>query len=122
MIRVRISVVLGRAATLLLLAVAMSACFRSGSAIGVPLRTTTRFEAEWKRYVDLPGRKAMAVAGDRTGRYVMGYGYAYPIQAMATAEALETCEERRLDQRMGGECRIYATGEEVVTPALDAPP
>ena len=81
---------------------AVGGCFRSGgSPMGVPLRSTTQFESEWSGYQRLTGLKALAVAGDLRGVYVSGFAWAYPAQEFANDEALENCEERRADRRVG---------------------
>ena len=91
----------------------VSGCFRSGgSPMGVALRDTTQFEAEWRNYQGLTGLKALAVAGDLQGVYVSGFSWAYPIQELANDEAMENCDERRLDRRIEDPCRLYAEGDE----------
>ncbi len=88
-------------------------CFRSGgSPMGVPLKSTTQFEAEWRNYQRLSGLKALAVSGDLRGVYVSGFAWAYPLQEPANEEALENCEERRADRRVEPACRLYAIGDE----------
>jgi hypothetical protein len=79
-----------------------------GSPMGVPLREMTQFDSEWKNYQHLGSMKAIAVAGDLNGVYVSGFAFAYPMQMLANDEALENCEERRVDRRIEGECRLYA--------------
>jgi len=83
-----------------------------GSPMGIPLREMTRFESEWKNYQRLGGLKALAVTGDLNGVYVSGFAFAYPIQAFADDEALENCEERRVDRRIDDACRLYAIGND----------
>ena len=80
--------------------------------MGIPLREMTQFESEWKNFQRLRPLKALAVAGDLNGVYVSGFAYAYPIQALANAEALENCDERRADRRIEQECHLYAVGNE----------
>jgi hypothetical protein len=97
---------------------AAGGCMRSGgSPMGIPLREMTRFESEWKNYQRLRNLKALAVAGDLNGVYASGFAYAYPVQALANDEALENCEERRVDLRIEDECRLYAIGNDRVTEA-----
>jgi len=62
-------------------------------------------------------KRAIAVAGDLNGVYASGFAYAYPIQALANDEALENCEERRIDRRIEGECRLYAIDDDRVVEA-----
>jgi hypothetical protein len=85
-----------------------------GSPMGVPLRETTQFESEWKNYQRLGSLKALAVTGDLSGVYVSGFAFAYPIQALANDEALENCDERRVDRRLADACRLYAIGDDRV--------
>ncbi len=93
--------------------IAAGGCFRSGgSPMGVPLRSTTQFESEWRSYQRLTGLKALAVAGDLRSVYVSGFAWAYPVQELANDEALENCEERRADRRVEDACRLYAIGDE----------
>ena len=80
--------------------------------MGVELRTTTQFEAEWRNYQNLNGLKALAVAGDLEGVYVSGFAWSYPIQDFANDEAMENCEKRRIDRRIEDPCRLYAEGDE----------
>jgi len=94
---------------------AAGGCLRSGgSPMGIPLREVTQFESEWKNFQRLRPLKALAVAGDLNGVYVSGFAYAYPFQALANAEALESCEERRADRRVEQECRLYAIGDDPI--------
>jgi hypothetical protein len=85
-----------------------------GSAIGVTLRSTTQWENEWRRYGELTSFKALAVAGDLNGVYVSGFAHAYPLQSLANDEALDACEERRVDRRVEGPCHLYAIGDDRV--------
>ena len=97
---------------------AVGGCMRSGgSPMGIALREMTQFESEWKNYQRLGSLKALAVAGDLHGVYVSGFAFAYPIQALANDEALENCEERRVDRRIEIECRLYAIGDDRVQKA-----
>ena len=85
------------------------AAFRSAAA--VPVRAKSRFRVEWRDYQNLPGEKAIAVAGDREGRYVCGIGYGAASTDTAVREALERCEQRRADRRITDACRTYAVGD-----------
>ncbi len=87
--------------------------------MGVALRTRTQFDTEFKGYLEMASRKAMAVGGNVGGSYVIGYSHAYPTTDMAIEDALEFCEQRRVDRRIESECRIYAVDDEVVSE--DAP-
>jgi hypothetical protein len=98
---------------LLVVASLLGGCASWGRPIGIPLRNKTRFESEWKGYRELPGYKALAVAGDLGATYVSGWTSEYYEQQKATADALKSCEERRRDRRIAGECRVYAIGDEI---------
>ena len=105
----------GRLRILVLLSclVAAAGCFRSGgSPMGVQLREVTQFEAELRNFQNLAILKALAVAGDLDGVYVSGFAWAYPIQEFADDEAMENCEERRIDRRIEDPCRLYVVGGE----------
>jgi len=107
-----------RLALMLLCPLAAAGCMRSGgSPMGVALRSSTQFESEWRHYQSRSGLKALAVAGDLRGVYASGFAFSYPIQALANDEALDACEERRSDRRIGDECRLYAIGDERVEDA-----
>jgi hypothetical protein len=88
-----------------------------GSPMGIPLREMTQFDSEWKNYQRLGPLKALAVAGDLNGVYVSGFAFAYPIQVLANDEALENCEERRVDRRVADECHLFAIGDDRVQKA-----
>jgi hypothetical protein len=98
---------------LLLSAVLLAGCASWGRPIGMPLRNKTRFASEWKDYTELPGFKALAVAGDLGGKYVSGWTSEYCEQQSATADALKNCEQRRRDRRIAGQCWVYAIGDEI---------
>jgi hypothetical protein len=96
-----------------MLLLAAGGCLRSGgSPMGIPLREVTQFESEWSTYKRLRPSKALAVAGDLNGAYVSGFAYAYPMQSLANEEALERCEERRVDRRIERACYLYAAGDD----------
>lgn len=94
-------------------ALLLGGCASWGRPIGIPLRNQTRFASEWESYRELPGFKALAVAGDLDGTYVSGWTSEYREQGKATADALNRCDERRRDRRIADECRIYAIGDKI---------
>jgi hypothetical protein len=106
-----------RAAALLsaivLSALLLGACASWGRPIGIPMRNKTRFASEWKDYEAMSGFKALAVAGDPGGVYASGWTSEYCDQQKAVADALTYCEQRRLEHRIAGECRVYAIGNEI---------
>ncbi|MBW2243162.1 MAG: hypothetical protein JRH01_14345 [Deltaproteobacteria bacterium] len=99
---------------LLIAATPLVACRRSARPIGVPLKQTSQFDSEMRRYRGFEPHKAIAVAGDVGGRYAMGYAQGLPSREAAIAEALAYCEQRRKDRRIEAECRLHAVGDEVV--------
>lgn len=91
---------------------------RAAKPIGIPMRTTTRFEAEWRDYQKYPSEKAFAVAGNLNGLYVSGVAFGYPSKESAKAEALYRCELRRADRRIASACHLYAVGDTVEARAI----
>lgn len=98
----------------LALCLALLACRSSSGPMGMDLRSTSRLEAEFKRYEQLVPHRAMAVAGDEGGRYAMGYAFGESTAATAAAAALAACEERRRDLGLEEDCRLYAQGSEIL--------
>lgn len=91
----------------------LGGCASWGRPIGMPLRNKSRFTAEWNRYKEMPGFKALAVAGDLDRTYVSGWTSNCCEQQTAIADALQHCEQRRRDRRIRDECRVYAVGNEI---------
>ena len=81
--------------------------------MGIPLRTTSRFEAEWTSYLALPPHKALAVAGDVEGVYVSATACGDPSAQVASDRALRACEQRRKDRRIESGCQIYAVDKAI---------
>ena len=81
--------------------------------MGVTFKTNTQFTSEWSSYRQMLSHKAMAIAGDVESQYILGYSHAYPTEASAIDEALEACEERRMDRRMEAPCKLYAIENEL---------
>jgi hypothetical protein len=73
-------------ATLLVMTTGV-ACGRAGKPIGIPLRTKTQFQSEWKRYLTLPEEKSLAVAGDLDGVYASGIAQRAASTETAIADA-----------------------------------
>jgi hypothetical protein len=92
-----------------------TACYRSP--IGMPLPERARLESEWKNYTRLQPSKALAIAGDMRGTYVIGYAFALESEPDAVNQAMLACEARRADRRIEAPCRTFAVGDR----ALDAP-
>jgi len=102
-------------ALLLVVAAVFTGCRSPAQPIGVPLRDHTRWEAEWRSYQRFDEQKALAVAGDVQGQFVIGIATGRATQEDAVKAAIEECAQRRADRRLTDECRIYAIGNEVVT-------
>lgn len=102
------------ALALMVAASPLSGCRGPAKPIGIPLKATSQFENEMKRYHEFGPHKAIAVAGDVGGLYVMGYGQSLPSREAAISEALAYCEERRKDRQIEAECRLHAVGDDVV--------
>jgi hypothetical protein len=103
------------------LALAASACGIAGSGgpMGIRVRARTRFETEWRRYLERPEAKALAVAGDLRGRYVSGIAHGEDSLEAAARRALARCEVRRAERRIVGACRAYAHGDEIAPAGND---
>jgi hypothetical protein len=98
----------------------VAACYRSP--IGMPLPLASRFEGEWRNYSRLQPNKALAIAGDTQGTYVIGYAHALASEPDAVAQAMLACEARRADRRIEAPCRTYAVGERPVETASTTEP
>jgi hypothetical protein len=101
----------------LLAALSLGGCRGTAQPIGIPLRERSRFESEWRSYLQLEPEKALAVAGDVEGVHVTGFAFGMTSRDEAEREALRACAERRADRRLAAGCRLYAVGDERV--ALD---
>jgi hypothetical protein len=98
-----------------LMTVALGGCAAlAAESTGIRVRDKTRFEADWQRYTRLPEAKAIAVAGDLRGTYVLGIGYGEPTAGAAEARALARCQERRADRRIAAPCRMHGIGNQPV--------
>jgi len=93
---------------------AAGGCLRSRKPIGVPLVSTARFEAEFRKYASFGSCKSLALAGDPHGTYVLGYGHALADQEDAIARALADCDQRRQDRRIADPCRTIAIDDELL--------
>ena len=106
---------------LALLALLPFGCVVAGSPMGVEYKARTQFESEWSKYRKLAPNKAMAIAGDIHGRYVLGYAHVFPSEASAIEEALSACELRREDRRVVAPCKLFAVNEVRVEPERVTP-
>jgi hypothetical protein len=97
-----------------LLFVLLSACTSERGPIGLQLRSSGRFDTEWRAYLKLPPHKSIAFAGDVEGRYVIGYGFEKATTAEAMSAAMEDCNLRRADKRIEDSCRIVAVDDEMI--------
>jgi len=82
--------------------------------MGLPLRRTTRFKAEWAIYHGMVGPKSMAMAGDHLGLFVLGYAAAAATDTDAVSAALQDCESRRRDRQVSTPCRTIAIDNTLV--------
>ena len=93
------------------LAAGISACAGSADVSHPALETF------WEDYSQLPGRRALAVAGDPDSpRWVAGAAGGLASAAEARQRALEECRARRQERRMQAPCWLYAVDDEVVWP------
>ena len=99
---------------LLLAAISAGGCRSGASPMGVEFKRRTQFESEWSRYRELEPNKAVAIAGDIEGRYVLGYAHALASEASAIEAALADCERRRADRNLDAPCRLFAVNAERV--------
>ncbi len=67
--------------------------------------------AKYKRY---PEHKALALALDYKGAYVLGYVHDVPGQDTANGKALEACEAQRKKSNVESPCRVYAEGDKIL--------
>ena len=98
-----------------LTAVALLGCTSSGTPMGVAFKSRTQFESEWSKYLDFSPNKAIVIAGEIRGRYVLGYSFAFPTEAGAIEDALSACESRRMDRQILSDCVLYAIDDRVVS-------
>jgi hypothetical protein len=96
-------------------------CGPLAAPVGLPLSAKTRFRAEWRAYVELPAAKALVVAGDLEGLYVLGLAYGHVAAEPAIAEAFARCERRRADRRLAAPCVAYAIGDVAAGVSTPAP-
>ena len=92
----------------------LCACTSERGPIGLQLRTSGRFDTEWRDYLKLPPHKSVAFAGDIEGRYVIGYGFEKATRAEAISAAIEDCNLRRADKRIEDPCQIVAVDDELI--------
>ena len=97
-----------------LLAMLVQACPRRAGTIGLELRDSGRFDAEWRRYLALDPHKSLAFSGDLEGRFVLGYSHDEASEGVAVENALADCRSRRTDRRIEDECRTIAVDDELV--------
>lgn len=105
-----------RLATVLVAASLLGGCTLGPGRIGVRLMKMTRFDWEWGRYLDFPGPKSLAVAGNPRGVYVSGVASRSESLEEAIGEALALCDVRRAERRVEDECHTYAVGDRPVVP------
>jgi hypothetical protein len=90
----------------------VSACAHKGS-VGFPieqLEREIRYCGEYRDYMKLEGSKALAVAGEPCGIFVSGLAYGEADALTAETRAVQLCEARRADRRVGAPCVLHARG------------
>ena len=95
----------------------LTGCGSSGTSMGVAFKARTQFEAEWAHFLEFEPNKALAIAGDIGGRFVLGYSFGYLTEDSAIEAAMEACELRRADRRIDDDCRLYAVDDRLIAPA-----
>lgn len=68
----------------------------------------------WRAYVDLPDERALVVAGDPNRLWVAGSAGGAETASQAEERATQECKRRRMARRIGGRCRTYAIGDQIV--------
>ena len=91
-----------------------SGCRENTRQIGVRLKKTSQFDNEMKRYHDFAPHKAIAVAGDVQGAYVIGYAVEASSQREAILEALDECEKRKSERRIEDDCGLHAIDDDII--------
>ncbi|WP_445365010.1 hypothetical protein ACJJJB_12745 [Microbulbifer sp. ANSA001] len=66
------------------------------------------------KYQDMPGEKALALALDFRGAFVIGFSEENINQEAANDAALNLCEKSRQRYKVFGKCRLYAEGNRIV--------
>ena len=99
--------------------IAADGCSSKPKPMGVELQKETRFQSEWKKYLELPQYKAIAVAGDINGVYASGVSQGQSDWQVAVIEALKQCEARRKERGITQPCSTFAIG--VPQPATAGP-
>ena len=92
----------------------LAGCGSSGTPMGVAFKTRTQFEVEWAHFLEFEPDKALAIAGDISGRFVLGYSFGYLTEDSAIEAAMEACELRRVDRRIDDDCTLYAVDDRLV--------
>ena len=74
-------------------------------------------ENAYNRYKSFKGHKAMAVAMDQGGKYVIGYSYDCASEQSAKRIALTKCEHlnANVEVKPNAKCQIYATENTIVS-------
>ena len=72
-------------------------------------------ERMWNDFIEMPGERALAIAGDPNRGYWVGAAAGGEAsQAEAEESALARCRERRRARRMQEPCLLYAVGSHIV--------
>lgn len=72
-------------------------------------------ESVWRDYLELPGQKAIAIAGSpRRTHWVVGVVSGFQKDADADSAALAECAKRRVASRVQPQCVLFARNEKIV--------
>lgn len=88
-----------------------------GACVGTPSDGPPhrQLDALWAEYSELPGYRAIAIAGQlRSNRWVAGVTGGHASAEAARDVAMRECGKRRSQKRMQAPCQLYAIGDEVV--------
>ena len=72
----------------------------------IPEATKTEMDSDIKRYLNYRNQKAYAVAVEKDGAWVSGYGYGYPNQELANKRALLECEVQKQSRKIIADCFV----------------
>jgi hypothetical protein len=97
-------------AAALAVAALLAGCRSAHEPMGIKLEKETRFQSEWKKYLELPQYKAIAIAGDINGVYASGVSQGQTDWQVAVVQALKECEVRRKERGIAQPCSTFAIG------------
>ena len=74
-------------------------------------------EGLWRQFVQLPPKRALALAGNPERVWVAGAVGGLETQTEASTSALAECRRKRRERRMQAPCILYAVGNEIIWPS-----